>query len=121
MAITPDSKFLLTTDTIGVLKLWKDLEELPPESAPASPNVTAAPSLTESLTTGISAEPADDSESLIMLMDDSHDMGVTGADFSQIHETSGRRNDHLIRGITMSSFYQKKRNKNIKRIFKRLD
>lgn len=70
MSFSPDCKYLLTSDTVGVLKLWKDLVE------PVSDLVDAS-------------STTDTSECLVSLVEDAHDLGVTGSDFASTQETPG--------------------------------
>lgn len=70
ISFSPDCKYLLTSDTVGVLKLWKDLIE------PVNDLVDSAVS-------------CDTSESLVSIVEDAHDLGVTGSDFASTQETPG--------------------------------
>ncbi|XP_052123852.1 uncharacterized WD repeat-containing protein alr3466-like [Frankliniella occidentalis] len=68
MSFSPDCKYLLTSDTVGVLKLWKDLVEPHNELED-------------------SASPTDSNECLVSVVEDAHDLGVTGSDFASTQET----------------------------------
>lgn len=68
MSFSPDCKYLLTSDTVGILKLWKDLIE------PVSDLVEAS-------------NTSDSVDTLVSIVEDAHDLGVTGSDFASIQET----------------------------------
>lgn len=69
MSFSPDCKYLLTSDTVGVLKLWKDLVE------PVNDLVDT------------SSTTSDTTDCLVSVVEDAHDLGVTGSDFASTQET----------------------------------